>query len=62
MNAQSFSFVDENGNVIENGTTLTMDKVGSMQEIIYGSEYPGGFIIVDKPTVPLGGVYVKNTS
>lgn len=62
MNAQSFSFVDENGNVIENGATLTMDKVGSMQDIVYGSEYPGGYIIVEKPTVPLGGVYVKNNS
>lgn len=62
MNAQSFSFVDENGNVIENGATLTMDKVGSIQDIVYGSEYPNGYIIVEKPTVPLGGVYVKNTS
>lgn len=62
MNAQSFSFVDENGNVIENGATLTMDKVGSIQDIVYGSEYPNGYIIVEKPTVPLGGVYVKNNS
>lgn len=62
MNAQSFSFVDENGNVIENGATLTMDKVGSIQDTVYGSEYPNGYIIVEKPTVPLGGVYVKNNS
>lgn len=60
MNAQSFSFVDENGNVIENGATLTMDKVGTTQSFDYGPN--GEFIIVEKSIVPLGGVYVKNTS
>lgn len=60
MNAQSFSFVDENGNVIENGATLTMDKVGTTQSFDYGPN--GEFIIVEKSIVPLGGVYVKNNS
>lgn len=60
MNAQSFSFVDENGNVIENGATLTMDKVGTTQDFDYGPN--GEFIIVEKSIVPLGGVYVKNNS
>lgn len=27
MNAQSFAFVDDEGNVIENGTTLIYDEV-----------------------------------
>lgn len=60
MNAQSFSFVDENGNVIENGATLTMDKVGTTPSFDYGPN--GEFIIVEKSIVPLGGVYVKNNS
>lgn len=60
MNAQSFSFVDGNGNVIENGTTLTMDKVGTTQYFEYGPD--GEFIIVEKSIVPLSGIYVKNTS
>lgn len=60
MNAQSFSFVDENGNVIENGTTLTMDKVDYQEDIVFNPD--GSYETTQVPIIPLGGVYVKNTS
>lgn len=60
MNAQVFSFVDENGNVIENGSTLTMDKVDYQEDFAFNPD--GSYEIVQVPIIHLGGVYVKNTS
>lgn len=47
INAQTFAFVDNNGNVIENGTTLTMDE----QEEGWGGVQ-----------IPLKNVSIKNVS
>lgn len=60
MNAQSFSFVDENGNVIENGTTLTMDKVDYQEDFVFNPD--GSYEIAQVPIIHLGGINVKNTS
>lgn len=60
MNAQSFSFVDGNGNVIENGTTLTMDKISYMDDIEIHPD--GSYDLVKVPIAPLSGVYIKNNS
>lgn len=60
MNAQSFSFVDENGNVIENGSTLTMSEISFKHE--YDFLPDGTFGPVDKLIVPLKNVLIKNVS
>lgn len=60
MNAQSFSFVDENGNVIENGSTLTMDKVEYKDDLVFNPD--GTYEIVKTPMIPLSGVYIKNNA
>lgn len=62
MNAQSFSFVDENGNVIEKGSTLTMDQVEYVDEVIFNPDAPGGFEIVKSPLIKMKGVKIKNNS
>lgn len=62
MNAQNFIFVDGDGNTIENGATLTMDKATTKEEIVFNPDAPGGFEVVKTTMVPLSGVYVKNNS
>lgn len=60
MNAQSFIFVDGDGNTIENGTTLTMDQVETTQEAVQNPD--GSWSVVQKTIVPFSGVFVKNNS
>ena len=38
MNAQNFIFVDGDGNTIENGATLTMDKIGYKEDFIFNPD------------------------
>lgn len=60
MNAQSFIFVDGDGNTIENGTTLTMDQVETTQESVQNPD--GSWSVVQKTIVPFSDVFVKNNS
>lgn len=60
IHAQSFSFVDGDGNIIENGSTLTMDEVDYNEDIVFNPD--GSFETVQTPIIPLKDVYVKNTS
>lgn len=60
MNAQSFIFVDGDGNTIENGATLTMDKIGYKEDFIFNPD--GSYEIIQVPMIPLSGVYIKNNS
>lgn len=60
MNAQSFIFVDGDGNTIENGTTLTMDQVETTQEAVQNPD--GSWSVVQKTIVPFSDVFVKNNS
>lgn len=60
MNAQSFIFVDGDGNTIENGATLTMDKVSYREDIAFNPD--GSWEIVQTPMIPFSGVYIKNNS
>jgi len=62
MNAQNFIFVDGDGNTIENGATLTMDKVSYKEDIVFDPNLPDGYEIVKTAMVPLTGVFVKNNS
>lgn len=62
MNAQNFIFVDGDGNTIENGATLTMDKVSYKENIVFDPNLPDGYEIVKTAMVPLTGVFVKNNS
>lgn len=62
MNAQNFIFVDGDGNTIENGATLTMDKATTKEEIVFNPDAPGGFEVVKTTMVPLSGIYIKNNS
>lgn len=60
MNAQNFIFVDGDGNTIENGATLTMDKIGYKEDFIFNPD--GSFEVVQVPMIPLSGVLIKNNS
>lgn len=60
MNAQNFIFVDGDGNTIENGATLTMDKIGYKENFIFNPD--GSFEVVQVPMIPLSGVLIKNNS
>ena len=60
MNAQSFIFVDGDGNTIENGATLTMDKIGYKKDFIFNPD--GSYEVIQVPMIPLSGVYIKNNS
>lgn len=60
MNAQSFIFVDGDGNTIENGATLTMDQVETTQEAVQNPD--GSWSVVQKAIVPFSDVFVKNNS
>lgn len=60
MNAQNFIFVDGDGNTIENGATLTMDKIGYKKNFIFNPD--GSFEVVQVPMIPLSGVLIKNNS
>lgn len=60
MNAQNFIFVDGDGNTIENGATLTMDKIGYKEDFIFNPD--GSFEVVQVPMISLSGVYIKNNS
>lgn len=60
MNAQNFIFVDGDGNTIENGATLTMDKVSYKEDIAFNPD--GSWEIVQTPMIPFSGVYIKNNS
>lgn len=60
MNAQNFIFVDGEGNTIENGATLTMDKIGYKEDFIFNPD--GSFEVVQVPMIPLSGVLIKNNS
>lgn len=60
MNAQNFIFVDGDGNTIENGATLTMDKIGYKKNCIFNPD--GSFEVVQVPMIPLSGVLIKNNS
>lgn len=60
MNAQNFIFVDGEGNTIENGATLTMDKIGYKKNFIFNPD--GSFEVVQVPMIPLSGVLIKNNS
>lgn len=60
MNAQSFIFVDGDGNTIENGATLTMDKIGYKEDFIFNPD--GSYEIIQVLMIPLSGVYIKNNS
>lgn len=60
MNAQNFIFVDGDGNTIENGATLTMDKIGYKKNFIFNPD--GSFEVVQVPKIPLSGVLIKNNS
>lgn len=60
MNAQNFIFVDGDGNTIENGATLTMDKIGYKKDFIFNPD--GSFEVVQVPMIPLSGVLIKNNS
>lgn len=60
MNAQNFIFVDGEGNTIENGATLTMDKIGYKKELIFNPD--GSHEAIQVPVIPLSGVYIKNNS
>lgn len=60
MNAQSFIFVDGDGNTIENGATLTMDKIGYKEDFIFNPD--GSYEIIQVPMISLSGVYIKNNS
>lgn len=60
MNAQNFIFVDGEGNTIENGATLTMDKIGYKEHFIFNPD--GSFEVVQVPMIPLSGVLIKNNS
>lgn len=60
MNAQNFIFVDGEGNTIENGATLTMDKIGYKVDFIFNPD--GSWEIVQTPMIPFSGVYIKNNS
>ena len=60
MNAQSFIFVDGDGNTIENGATLTMDKIGYKEDFIFNPD--GSYEVIQVPMIPLSGVYIKNNS
>ena len=62
MNAQSFIFVDGDGNTIKSKTSLTMDKIGYKEDFIFNPDAPGGFEVVKTTIVPLSGVYIKNNS
>lgn len=59
MNAQSFIFVDGDGNTIENGATLTMDQVSYKKEFVFPD---GSYEIIQVPMISLSGVYIKNNS
>ncbi len=60
MNAQNFIFVDGDGNTIENGATLTMDKIGYKKDFIFNPD--GSYEDVQVPMIPLSGVLIKNNS
>ena len=60
MNAQNFIFVDGEGNTIENGATLTMDKIGYKKDFIFNPD--SSFEVVQVPMIPLSGVLIKNNS
>lgn len=60
MNAQNFIFVDGDGNTIENGATLTMDKIGYKEDLIFNPD--SSFEVVQVPMIPLSGVLIKNNS
>lgn len=60
MNAQNFIFVDGDGNTIENGATLTMDKIGYKEDFIFNPD--GSYEIIQVPMISLSGVYIKNNS
>lgn len=60
MNAQNFIFVDGDGNTIENGATLTMDKIGYKEDFIFNPD--DSFEVVQVPMIPLSGVLIKNNS
>lgn len=60
MNAQNFIFVDGDGNTIENGATLTMDKIGYKEDFVFNPD--GSFEVVQVPMIPLSGVLIKNNS
>ena len=60
MNAQNFIFVDGEGNTIENGATLTMDKIGYKKDFIFTPD--SSCEVVQVPMIPLSGVLIKNNS
>lgn len=60
IHAQSFSFVDGDGNIIENGSTLTMDEVDYKEDFTFNPD--GSYEIIQVPVIPLKDVYVKNMS
>lgn len=60
MNAQSFIFVDGDGNTIENGATLTMDQVSYKEDFVFNPD--GSYEIIQVPIIPLSGVFIKNNS
>jgi hypothetical protein len=69
MNAQAFVFVDDNDNVIDNGSTLTMDEVelkktgveiGEDGKPVIGDD--GKPVYTYAPYIPLKGVNIKNIS